>query len=239
MQLITRLIFIVIIGSVCGCVSTSHIQEMSADIEKLKKESSELKESVDRLETDLAALTETQEPDLPADEISEIADSITSATPTPVPPPPAPPAPSVLTGEEWYDRGQSAYHAGRYREAVQAFEQAAAMVMSREFKARCYYWEGECLYAQKSYRRALELFNRVYLEYRFQPKAPDALLKIGFTYTEMEAYNEAVQVLKEFVTNYPDHRAVSLARDKLEWIDSLQAEGQPADSTRRSKESRR
>ena len=101
---------------------------------------------------------------------------------------------------------------------------------STEMKSRCYYWIGECFYAQNSYNRALDYFNRVYNEYKEESKASDALLKMGFTYTQMNDYNKAVLLLKEFINSYPTHRAVSLAEEKIRWIDDIENEEQAADS---------
>ena len=107
------------------------------------------------------------------------------------------------------------------------------MSSSREMIARCYYWMGECFYAQRSFQRALELFRRVYDDYTSETKASDAPLKMGFTYSELKDYNEAMQVLKEFLEKYPTHRAATLAEEKISWIENLQSGSREADSTQK------
>ncbi len=220
-----------------GCVSTSLIQQMSDDIDQLKKENQEIKQAIARLETDTAQ---------PVMDSSESAEAViqefeqpppnmydnASEDPTPLP------VPSLESDEECYAKGQEYYHDGKYREAIQMFEQASVLASSAELISRCYYWMGECFYAQGSFTRALDLFRKVYREYNSEPKAPDALLKIGFTYSELKDYTNAVQVLNEFIKKYPTHRAISVARDKLHWIETNKSGKKSADSTKGNKESR-
>ncbi|HPQ40110.1 MAG TPA: tetratricopeptide repeat protein, partial [bacterium] len=134
---------------------------------------------------------------------------------------PGDPVPGAVTGEELYARAQSLYSEQRYREAARVFSQAELLDDSEEFKARCNYWTGECMYAQGAYDKALEYFGKVFVKYGTTAKASDALLKIGFTYYEMQNYNGARQALNEFLVRFPDHRAVPFAEERLRWIDNM------------------
>jgi len=217
--LITGLCFIV-----SGCVSTDLVQQMIKDIDSLKTTNKELLAEIDELDQRVSKIevpsekpSDKQDPE----DQSSIEDllGLTTTTSTSVPETTSEVShPSSISGEELYSRGQSLYSTQRYREATMAFSQAKLLDSSPEFQARCEYWSGECMYAQGAYERAFESFADVFVKYGSTSKAADALLKIGFTYYEMHNYNGSRQALTEFIKRYPDHRAVSLAEEKLRQI---------------------
>ena len=217
--LIEKIILTVLMFTLAGCVSTSVVQTMMDDITALKASNTELENKVTSLESELQTLkerTEQMESLKPDDSVADSKDEEE--------PPQKPdilPTPVMGDAEMMYSKAQSLYHSGKLREAGMSFEQAAVLSNASEFKARCYYWMGECFYAQRSFHRALDLFGRVVNEYPNNSKSSDALLKIGFTYCEMGEYNKASQFLEEFLNKYPDHRAVSLAREKLDTLKNL------------------
>lgn len=221
--------------SISGCVSTDLIQQMEKDIDALQAQSKALKQDVqsleerlDTMEADIeASHQKTAEPpreaagiDVP--ETEPIPESQAEGGVTP--PSEGNEEPAAVTGEALYAKAQALFTEQRYREAARVFSQAELLDDAPEFKARCNYWIGECMYSQGAYERALEYFGKVFVKYGTTAKAPDALLKIGFTYYEMQNYNGARQALKEFLVRFPDHRAVPFAEERLRWIDNLESD---------------
>lgn len=230
----------VLVTGICvvlyGCVSTDLVQTMLTDIDRLKQDNAALRGEMDALGRDVAFLKQTLENGGEAqvsDGIKEPAatdfldfpaEPDTGMAETPGEPEAAPEKPAKLNAEEIYSQAQDLYAKNRYREAYQAFSQAAFLDPDDEFQGRCEYWMGECMFAQGAYQRALDHFGKVFGHYSTTSKAPDALLKIGFTYYEMNNYNGARQALNEFLVRFPDHRAVPLAEERLNRMDYKESE---------------
>lgn len=205
-----------------GCVSTDLVQTMMKDIDRLKAQNASLRQDVSALSLEVEALKERSEEEV---EIEDTGSTEESVTEDPVDLDSVveevevveeeKASPGRLNAEEVYATAQGLYAQSRYREAYQAFNQASFLDQDEEFLGRCHYWMGECMFAQGAYQRALDHFGMVFGKYSQSSKASDALLKIGFTYYEMNNYNGARQALNEFLSRYPDHRAASLAEERL------------------------
>jgi TolA-binding protein len=217
-QIILALIFFFL----AGCVSSTLVQTMLTDIERLKRDNVSLRDDIDALSDEVESLKQADDDGLAGSESVVTADDFpafladmsieegaSEAVATPLS------RPSRLSGEEVYAKAQSLYAQSKFREAYQAFSQAALLDTDSEFQARCNYWMGECMYSQAAYQGALDHFGRVFIHHGASSKAPDALLKIGFTYYEMKNYNGARQALDEFLRRFPNHRSAPLAEERL------------------------
>ena len=76
--------------------------------------------------------------------------------------------------------------------------------------------------ALQNYRVALETFNGMLKRYPQSPKAPDALLKVGYCQFEMKDFARAEATLNEVVHRYPDTTVARLAEGRLR---ALRVEG--------------
>lgn len=217
-----------------GCVSTDLVKTMLKDMDRLKEDNATLQQQVKSLDQEVRELkSQAEHRAAPADPGKAPADSggdvagvdylagLGSAPEEPGAMKEEQP-PARLNGDEVYAQAQSLYSQGKYPEAYQAFSQASILDTDREFQARCQYWMGECMFAQSAFNRALDHFGTVFGQYGATSKAADALLKIGFTYQELNNYNGARQALNEFLQRYPDHRAVPLARERLERLAEME-----------------
>jgi tol-pal system protein YbgF len=83
------------------------------------------------------------------------------------------------------------------------------------------YWLGETYYAQRLFTQALKEFEEVLTEFPNSGKIPEALLKKGFCYFELDKVEKSKQLLKSVVSQYPDSSVSRLAAQKLEMIDSV------------------
>lgn len=212
---------------ISGCVSTDLVKQMVEDIDTLRVENRELRQEVTDLTQridDLEVNTGSEQSEPANSTINDDMAAVLANTEAPdFDDDPIIRRPEATSGEELYATGQGLYGKQRYREAAQAFIQAAILDDSPEFKARCHYWTGESMYAQGAYDRALESFANVFVKYGSTSKAADALLKIGFTYYEMQNYNGARQALDEFIKRFPDHRAVPFAEERIRQIENQES----------------
>ena len=81
-----------------------------------------------------------------------------------------------------------------------------------------FYWLGETYYTEKRYDKAIDTFRKVIQTYPRHPKAPDALLKIGYSYEKLNEIPNARYHLEDLVQRYPKSGSAKLAQTKLqEW----------------------
>ena len=63
---------------------------------------------------------------------------------------------------------------------------------------------------------ALESFQRLLSQFPQSDKAPDALLKVGYSQLELKKTDEAKATLTQVTTKYPGSKAASLAQERLQ-----------------------
>jgi len=77
------------------------------------------------------------------------------------------------------------------------------------------YWIGECYYVQREYKQALEQFQKVLADYPEQEKVPDAMLKIGLCYVNLQEDCAAQKAFEDLLQAYPNSELGRLANEKL------------------------
>jgi tol-pal system protein YbgF len=80
------------------------------------------------------------------------------------------------------------------------------------------YWLGEAYYVNHDYDSAAEAFRVVLKKWPDARKAPDALLKLGYTQVEQKQFSAARSTLAAVSQRYPGTEAAKLAADKLRRI---------------------
>lgn len=78
-----------------------------------------------------------------------------------------------------------------------------------------WYWLGESYYALGSYELALKSFGILLERYGDSGKAPDALLKSGYSQLEMDDTAAGVRTLEQVIANYPASPVADMARSRL------------------------
>jgi tol-pal system protein YbgF len=96
--------------------------------------------------------------------------------------------------------------------AFQAFVDANP---THEYADNAYYWMGECYYGQGEFALAIGEFQKVPELYPGGNKVPDALLKIGLSYTNLGNTKSAEKTFRQLVDAYPQSEAAGLAKKKL------------------------
>ena len=84
-----------------------------------------------------------------------------------------------------------------------------------------YYWLGESYYVTMNYPVALEAFQQLLKQFPQSEKAPDALLKVGYSQYELKQVDAAKATLTEVGAKYPGTNAANLAKERLQRIQSV------------------
>jgi len=135
----------------------------------------------------------------------------------------APSAPRVTTApqQQEYDAAFDLMKQGLYDRAVKAFRAFLAKYPDSGLADNAQYWIAEGNYVLRNYKLALEEFTKV-VNAPQSPKAPDALLKIGYVHYELGAYDKARKTLGEVQERYPGTSVAKLAAVRL---DKMKKEG--------------
>jgi tol-pal system protein YbgF len=121
-----------------------------------------------------------------------------------------------------YERAFNLLKEGRYDLAATAFKTFVQTYPKGQFADNAQYWLGEASYVQRQFKIALAEFEKVVNNYPTSPKRADALLKMGYTYQELEQYDKARLSLNNVIMTYPNTTAASLAQKRLQDLKRFQ-----------------
>jgi len=113
---------------------------------------------------------------------------------------------------------KSAYEelrAGRHEEAERGFRDFVRRYPHHDYADNAQYWLGECFYDQKRYDKAAPEFRTVLTRWPTGNKAPDAMLKLGFSLLALGDADKGGKVLREVPATYPRTEAARLASERL------------------------
>lgn len=141
-----------------------------------------------------------------------------SAAPAAVTPPPAPPpapAPQQAaagaayklpagSAPERYDYAVGLLRKGDYVEAERALAAFIAAYPSEGLTGNAQYWLAESYYVRGQYEKAATGFLEGYTKYPKSPKAPDSLLKLGMSLSQLGQKKEACATFDQLKTELPN-----------------------------------
>jgi tol-pal system protein YbgF len=113
---------------------------------------------------------------------------------------------------------KSAYddlRAGRHEAAERGFREFVHRFPHHDYADNAQYWLGECFYDQKRFDKAAPEFRAVVQRWPTGNKAPDALLKLGFSLIALGDVDKGRQALHELPATYPRTEAARLAAERL------------------------
>jgi len=105
--------------------------------------------------------------------------------------------------------------AGNYAEAISAFQAFAKNYPASGLLDNAQYWTGEAYYVTRDYEHAARSFRAVGERWPNSRKAPDALLKLGYTQIEQKHLTDARATLEQVVERFPGSDSARLAQDRL------------------------
>lgn len=115
-----------------------------------------------------------------------------------------------------YTQAFSILKAGRYQQAIKAFDDFVGNYPNSAYLPNALYWLGEASYVSRDYDRALIEFNKVIGQFSGHSKSKDALLKRGFIFYEKKQWQQARDNLTKVLTDYPNTTVAGLAKQRLD-----------------------
>jgi len=120
-----------------------------------------------------------------------------------------------LQEQSAYQQALNILREGRYDEAIIAFQSFLSRFQGSQYAGNAQYWIGEANYVSLRYPLAVEEFQKVIASYPESAKVSDAMLKIGYTFYELKAWEQARQALGTLVERFPKTTAAQLADNRL------------------------
>lgn len=117
--------------------------------------------------------------------------------------------------DQAYQAAFAQLKAGRFNESARSFEDFIQQNPNHELTDNAYYWLGESYYVTRNYPLALAAFQSLEQNFPLSSKLADSLLKIGYTYHELEDYQQAQQALNKVVDSFPSQSVSRLAQNRL------------------------
>jgi tol-pal system protein YbgF len=124
-------------------------------------------------------------------------------------------AAAVPQDQEAYARAFDTLKGGDYATAITQLRDFQKTYPQSELLDNAQYWLGEAYYVTRDYERAAGAFRAVGERWPDSRKAPDALLKLGYTLQEQKRLPEARATLAQVVQRYPGSDAAKLAAERL------------------------
>jgi tol-pal system protein YbgF len=101
--------------------------------------------------------------------------------------------------------------ARRWAEALPALEQFARAHADHPYADNALYWQGEVLAAQREYRRAIDVLERMIARYPEGNKVPDAILRVGLCHQRLGDTVRARAAFQRVRTQFPESVAARMA----------------------------
>lgn len=114
-----------------------------------------------------------------------------------------------------YDAAIAALKAADYPKAIANFKGFMATYPASPLASNAQYWLGEAYYVTRAYDDAITAFRKVTTDWPDSRKAPDALVKIGFTQSAQGRNGEARATLEDVTRRFPGSEAAQLAAERL------------------------
>jgi tol-pal system protein YbgF len=105
---------------------------------------------------------------------------------------------------------------GRYPQAIDAFSVFIKKYPSGKYANNAQYWLGEAHYASRNFQQALVEFEKLFKDYPWSSKLPDAKLKMGYSLYELGQWEKSREVLTNIMTTYPNSSFALLAEKRIQ-----------------------
>lgn len=200
------------VGRIDRVVSNQSLIQLTQRVDSLQNEVRTLNGRVEELQNANEALRRQQR-DLYAD-----LDKRMNAAPAPSASRPEAGGPAATSGDEQsqYNRAFDQLKSGDYAGSIVGFKALAAAYPQGQLADNTQYWLGEAYYVTRDYANATAAFEHVLSGWPNSRKAPDALLKLGYTQIEQKRVDVARTTLQQVVSRYPGTDAARLAAERLQ-----------------------
>ena len=120
----------------------------------------------------------------------------------------------VTNARDSYNRALEAFRARQYDDAANILQGVVDAGAPDGMEDNCYYWLGECSFAQKKYNDAIEHFTHVFT-YDRSEKKDDAQVMIANAYYAMGDKKKAKEAYEKLVRTFPASPFVKKAKARL------------------------
>ena len=101
--------------------------------------------------------------------------------------------------------------------ATKSFQEYIKMQPNSPLAANAQYWIGEIMYSHNNYKGAIDEFIKVLQLYKHSNKAPDAAIKLGYSFYALKNWPYARRTFDDVIKYFPENeKVVKLARKRLE-----------------------
>jgi len=101
--------------------------------------------------------------------------------------------------------------------ATKAFREYIKLQPESPLAANAQYWIGEIMYSHNNYKGAVQEFIKVLQKYKYSSKAPDAAIKLGYSFYALKNWPFARRTFEDVLRFFPNNKnAVMLAKKRLE-----------------------
>jgi len=189
-------------------VQNQSLLSLAQRAEQLQNELSVLRGRIEVLENANETLRKQQR-DLYADLDKRLAGQ------APAPAASGQPAAGAGADQAAYNQAFDILKAGKYVDAITAFQQFLQSWPQSALADNAQYWLGESYYVTRDFQSAAAAFQTLLDRWPDSRKAPDALLKLGYTQAELKHIAQARATLTSVSTRYPGSDAAHLAAARL------------------------
>lgn len=113
-----------------------------------------------------------------------------------------------------YEQGLQLFRGRRYAEAAGIFQGIVDSGTPADLQDNCHYWLGECAYAVRAYKEAINHFNEVFT-FKISEKKDDAQMMIANSYLAMGDKANARAEYQKLIDKYPASTFIPRAKEKL------------------------
>jgi tol-pal system protein YbgF len=122
---------------------------------------------------------------------------------------------SAAAEKQSYESSLNQFKLGNYQLAVTSFQSFMTTFPNSELLPSAQYWIGNAHYAMRDYKSAIAAQQRVVKLWPDNPKAPDALLNIASSQSELGQSSAARETLRGLIKKYPSSSAAGQAKQRL------------------------
>src|ERR1700734_1590919 len=180
--------------------SSSHVDQLSGQIQALNDSLDELKARLAKVSKQLEDMQGAQQSQA-AQTAQQQAQQQAQAQ--------APP-PDVL-----YNNALRDYNGAKNDLAIQEFSDYVKFYPNTDLAGNCYYYLGEIQFRQANYQQAAQSYDQVLQNFPSGNKAASAQLKKGFALLELGKQDDGVSELRHLIQRYPHSPEALQARERL------------------------
>jgi len=114
-----------------------------------------------------------------------------------------------------YEAAMNTLRAANFAQAAQQYSQFLERFPNSGYAPMVWYWQGNALYATRSYKPAIASYQRLLGDFPKHPRAPEALLAVANCQLELKETKAHKATLQKVLASYPDSEAAQAAKDRL------------------------